>query len=59
MKYSFEQFSVWYQFGLALIADQKYHKAYLVLGECSRMDPNHVTVHLLLAKLAIENLFAV
>ena len=59
MKYSFEQFYVWYQYGLALISDAKYQKAYLMLKECSRMRPDHVTCHLLLAKLAIENLFLI
>jgi hypothetical protein len=59
MKYSFEQFYVWYQYGLSLISDQKYQKAYLILKECSRMDPDHTTVYLLLAKIALENLFLV
>lgn len=59
MKYSFEQFYVWYQYGLTLICDQKFHKAFLVLKECSRMKPDHITCHLLLAKIAIENLFLV
>ena len=59
MKYSFEQFYNWYQYGLTLINDQKYQKAYLVLKECVRMKPDHVPCNLLLAKLAVENLFLV
>jgi hypothetical protein len=59
MKYSFEQFYVWYQYGLTLMCDQKYYKAYLVFKECARMKPNHISCHLILAKLAIENLFFV
>jgi hypothetical protein len=31
----------------------------MVLKECSRMKPDHVTCHLLLARLALENLFMV
>jgi tetratricopeptide (TPR) repeat protein len=59
MKYSFEQFYIWYQYGLTLICDEKYQKAYLILKECIRMKPDSITCYLLLAKLAIENLFIV
>lgn len=59
MKYSFEEFYVWYQYGLTLMCDQKYYKAYLVLKECSRMKPDHVTCHLLLAQIALEQLLLV
>lgn len=57
MKYSFEQFYVWYQYGLTLMCDQKFYKAYLVFKESARMKPTHIPVHLMLAKLAVEHLF--
>ena len=59
MKYSFEQFHVWYQYGLTLLCDEKHHKAYLVLKECVRMKPDHVACHLLLARIALEDLYLV
>lgn len=59
MKYSFEEFNIWYQYGLTLMCDQRYYKAYLVLKECSRMKPDHVTCHLLLAQIALENLLLI
>lgn len=59
MKYSFEQFYTWYQYGLTLMCDQKFYRAYLVFKECVRMKPTHVPCHLLLARLAVENLFFV
>ena len=83
MKYSFEQFYVWYQYGLTLICDRKvkfiasfkqkifylitksifcqlkYNKAFLVLKECNRMNPEHAMCVILLSKIAIENLFLV
>jgi len=59
MKYSFEQFYVWYQYGLTLVCDQKYYRAYLVFKECVRMKPTHVAIHLLLARIAVEHLFFV
>jgi hypothetical protein len=37
----------------------KYQKAYLVLKECNRMNPEHVTCILLLSQLAIEQLLLV
>ena len=59
MKYSFEEFNIWYQYGLTLMCDQKYYKAYSVLKECSRMRPEHLTCHLLLAQIALENLLLI
>ena len=59
MKYSFEKFYTWYQYGLTLMCDQKFYKAYLVFKECVRMKPNHLPCHLILARLAVENLFFV
>lgn len=59
MKYSFEEFNIWYQYGLTLMCDQRYYKAYLVLKECNRMRPDHVTCQLLLAQIALENLLLI
>lgn len=57
MKFSFEKFHIWYQYGLSLMSSKKYQKAYSVLTECNRINSTHLNCLLLLAQLALQHLF--
>ncbi|KAI0239521.1 Tetratricopeptide repeat protein 7B [Lamellibrachia satsuma] len=56
MRFSFEEFHIWYQFGLSLMCSQKYSQAVLVFKECMRLEPGNAVVPLLIAKVCYEHL---
>eukprot|EP00058_Branchiostoma_floridae_P027754 XP_002613245.1 hypothetical protein BRAFLDRAFT_68209 [Branchiostoma floridae] len=56
MKFGFDEFHLWYQFGLSLLAAGKYARAVRVLKECHTIQPDNPTVCLFVAKLCIEHL---
>uniref|UniRef100_T1IQL9 Tetratricopeptide repeat protein 7 N-terminal domain-containing protein n=1 Tax=Strigamia maritima TaxID=126957 RepID=T1IQL9_STRMM len=56
MKFSFEEFHIWFQFGLSLIAANKHGRAILVLKECIRLESNNALPCLLASKICLENL---
>lgn len=56
MKFSFNEFHIWYQFALSLMCSQKYTRSYLVLKECIKLEPQNTTLYMLAAKLCYEHL---
>ncbi|XP_028395895.1 tetratricopeptide repeat protein 7B-like [Dendronephthya gigantea] len=56
MKLAFEEFNLWFQFGLALASARKYSMAVLVLKQCHQLRPDDPMVLLHSAKLCINNL---
>uniref|UniRef100_A0A8C9TJX6 Tetratricopeptide repeat protein 7B n=1 Tax=Scleropages formosus TaxID=113540 RepID=A0A8C9TJX6_SCLFO len=56
MKFAFEEFHLWYQFALSLMAAGKSARAVKVLKECIRLKPDDPTIPLLAVKLCIGNL---
>ncbi|XP_061083820.1 tetratricopeptide repeat protein 7A isoform X1 [Conger conger] len=56
MKFSFNEFHLWYQLGLSLMACGKGAGAVSVLKECAKMRPEDPTVPLLAAKVCIGQL---
>ncbi|XP_066534883.1 tetratricopeptide repeat protein 7A isoform X3 [Hoplias malabaricus] len=56
MKFSFNEFHLWYQLGLSLMASGKAEGAVSVFKECARMKPQDPTPPLLAAKLCINQL---
>ncbi|KAJ8359733.1 hypothetical protein SKAU_G00162580 [Synaphobranchus kaupii] len=56
MKFSFNEFHLWYQLGLSLMACGKGAGAVSVLKECAKMRPDDPTVPLLAAKVCIGQL---
>nr|CDS30256.1 tetratricopeptide repeat protein 7B [Hymenolepis microstoma] len=56
LKFSYQEFQIWYQFALSLIASQKYYRAYLVLRECQRIDPDNISIYLLASSLCLGRL---
>ncbi|KAM9355317.1 tetratricopeptide repeat protein 7B isoform 1-T1 [Pholidichthys leucotaenia] len=53
MKFAFEEFHLWYQLALSLMAAGKSARAVKVLKECIRLKPDDPTIPLLAAKLCI------
>uniref|UniRef100_A0A4W3JN57 Tetratricopeptide repeat domain 7B n=1 Tax=Callorhinchus milii TaxID=7868 RepID=A0A4W3JN57_CALMI len=53
MKFTFEEFHLWYQFALSLMAAGKSTRAVRVLRECIRLKPDDPTIPLLASKLCI------
>ncbi|XP_043998491.1 tetratricopeptide repeat protein 7B-like isoform X3 [Gambusia affinis] len=53
MKFAFEEFHLWYQFGLSLMAAGKSARAVKVFKECVRLKPDDPTIPLLAVKLCI------
>ncbi|XP_004559360.1 tetratricopeptide repeat protein 7B isoform X1 [Maylandia zebra] len=53
MKFAFEEFHLWYQLALSLMAAGKSARAVKVLKECIRLKPNDPTIPLLAVKLCI------
>lgn len=53
MKFAFEEFHLWYQFALSLMAAGKSARAVKVLKECIRLKPDDPTIPLLAVKLCI------
>ncbi|NWT08620.1 TTC7B protein, partial [Vireo altiloquus] len=56
MKFAFEEFHLWYQFALSLMAAGKSARAIKVLKECIRLKPDDATIPLLAAKLCMGSL---
>ncbi|XP_072284380.1 tetratricopeptide repeat protein 7B isoform X1 [Pyxicephalus adspersus] len=56
MKFAFEEFHLWYQFALSLMAAGKSARAVKVLRECIRLKPEDATIPLLAAKLCMGSL---
>uniref|UniRef100_UPI00398EB6CA tetratricopeptide repeat protein 7B isoform X2 n=1 Tax=Pristiophorus japonicus TaxID=55135 RepID=UPI00398EB6CA len=56
MKFTFEEFHLWYQFALSLMAAGKSARAVRVLRECIRLKPDDPTIPLLATKLCIGSL---
>ncbi|OCT65082.1 tetratricopeptide repeat protein 7B isoform X1 [Xenopus laevis] len=56
MKFAFEEFHLWYQFALSLMAAGKSAHALKVLKECIRLKPEDATIPLLAAKLCMGSL---
>uniref|UniRef100_A0A452REQ9 Tetratricopeptide repeat domain 7B n=1 Tax=Ursus americanus TaxID=9643 RepID=A0A452REQ9_URSAM len=56
MKFAFEEFQLWYQFALSLMAAGKSARAVKVLKECIRLKPDDATIPLLAAKLCMGSL---
>ncbi|KAM8921064.1 tetratricopeptide repeat protein 7B isoform 1-T1 [Pelodytes ibericus] len=56
MKFAFEEFHLWYQFALSLMAAGKSARAVKVLHECIRLKPEDATIPLLAAKLCMGSL---
>ncbi|XP_035208898.1 tetratricopeptide repeat protein 7B-like [Stegodyphus dumicola] len=56
MKFAFDEQHVWTQFALSLISSGKYNRAYLVLHEVARLQPNNSLPCVLAARLCFENL---
>ncbi|XP_043328708.1 tetratricopeptide repeat protein 7B isoform X2 [Cervus canadensis] len=56
MKFAFEEFHLWYQFALSLMAAGKSARAVKVLKECIRLRPDDATIPLLAAKLCMGSL---
>ncbi|KAM7376654.1 hypothetical protein PAMP_006376 [Pampus punctatissimus] len=52
MKFAFEEFHLWYQLALSLMAAGKSARAVKVLKECIRLKPDDPTIPLLAVKLA-------
>ncbi|XP_052475825.1 tetratricopeptide repeat protein 7B-like isoform X3 [Carassius gibelio] len=56
MKFAFEEFHLWFQLALSLMAAGKSARAVKVLKECMRLKPEDPTIPLLAVKLCIGNL---
>ncbi|XP_076834002.1 tetratricopeptide repeat protein 7B [Brachyhypopomus gauderio] len=56
MKFAFEEFHLWYQLALSLMAAGKSARAVKVLKECIRLKPDDPTLPLLAVKLCIGTL---
>ncbi|XP_075048306.1 tetratricopeptide repeat protein 7B isoform X2 [Mixophyes fleayi] len=56
MKFAFEEFHLWYQFALSLMAAGKSARAVKILKECIRLKPEDTTIPLLAAKLCMGSL---
>ncbi|CAG5114714.1 unnamed protein product, partial [Candidula unifasciata] len=56
MRFSFQEFHIWYQFANSLISSGKHSQALPVLAECHRLAPQNVCVCLQAAQLCYEYL---
>uniref|UniRef100_A0A3B5LKZ8 Tetratricopeptide repeat domain 7A n=1 Tax=Xiphophorus couchianus TaxID=32473 RepID=A0A3B5LKZ8_9TELE len=56
MKFSYDEFHLWHQLGLSLMAARKWVAAVSVLKECARMRPDDPSLPLLAAKICIGQL---
>ncbi|NXH99006.1 TTC7A protein, partial [Pachycephala philippinensis] len=56
MKFAFDEFHLWYQLGLSMLACGKSAYAVSVLKECAKLRPTDPTVPLLAAKVCIGSL---
>lgn len=53
MKFGFEEFHLWYQLALSLMAAGKSARGVKILKECIRLKPDDPTIPLLAVKLCI------
>lgn len=56
MRYSYDEFHIWYQYALSLISARRHSRAVTVLEECSRIRPNDPSPYLFAAKICYEQL---
>ncbi|XP_033096529.1 tetratricopeptide repeat protein 7B-like isoform X2 [Anneissia japonica] len=56
MKFSSEEFHLWYQFALSLTCAGKFARALLVLEECHRLQPKNSSVLMMAAKICFKHL---
>ncbi|GFN98997.1 tetratricopeptide repeat protein 7b [Plakobranchus ocellatus] len=56
MRFSYQEFHIWYQFANSLISSGKYAQAEQVLGECHMLAPKNASVCLQAAQLCYEHL---
>ncbi|CAF3450770.1 unnamed protein product [Rotaria sp. Silwood2] len=45
LRFSFEHFQTWFNYGLSLISSGQSYRTYLILGECLGMQPNNIQVY--------------
>ncbi|CAF2997651.1 unnamed protein product [Rotaria socialis] len=57
LRFSFEHFQTWFNYGLSLISSGQSFRAYLILKECLRMQPKNIQVYLQLAKIILEHIY--
>ncbi|CAF3752931.1 unnamed protein product [Rotaria sp. Silwood1] len=57
LRFSFEHFQTWFNYGLSLISSGQSFRAYLILKECLRMQPKNIQVYLQLAKIILEYIY--
>ncbi|CAF1142723.1 unnamed protein product [Rotaria sp. Silwood1] len=59
LRFSFEHFQTWFNYGLSLISSGQSFRVYLILKECLRirMQPKNLQVYLQLAKIILEYIY--
>ncbi|CAF4659892.1 unnamed protein product, partial [Rotaria sp. Silwood2] len=57
LRFSFEHFQTWFNYGLSLISSGQSFRAYLILKECLRMQQKNIQVYLQLAKIILEYIY--
>jgi len=57
LRFSFEHFQSWFNYGLALISSGQGFRAYLILKECIRMQPENLQVYLLIVKVILQDIY--
>ncbi|CAF4041937.1 unnamed protein product [Rotaria sordida] len=57
LRFSFEHFQTWFNYGLSLISSGQSFRAYLILKQCLRMQPKNLQVYLQLAKIILEYIY--
>ncbi|CAF3814611.1 unnamed protein product [Rotaria sordida] len=57
LRFSFEHFQTWFNYGLSLISSGQSFRAYLIFKECLRMQPKNLQVCLQLAKIILEYIY--
>ncbi|XP_055495588.1 tetratricopeptide repeat protein 7A-like isoform X1 [Leucoraja erinacea] len=56
MKFAFDEFHLWYQLALSLVASGKFMWAVSALRECAKLHPNDPSIPLMAAKVCIGSL---
>lgn len=56
MKFAFEEYHIWSQFAMALMANGRYARAHLLLQECARLQTQNALPLLLSARVCFEHL---
>ncbi|CAF5134061.1 unnamed protein product [Rotaria sp. Silwood1] len=57
LRFSFEHFQTWFNYGLSLISSGQSYRAYLILKECLRMQPKNLQVYLQLARIILQYIY--